>query len=108
MAKTPEGKVKDMIRRKLIERGFMQVAQGCTDARRWFWMPVQGLYSVQGMSDYLGMCDGKPWFIEAKSEDGEPTAHQADFLAMAESSGAVTAIVRNEHDMELLLYVICD
>lgn len=103
MSDTPEGKVKKMIRKVLREAGFAEVAKGVTKADAWFYMPVQGMYSVHGMSDFFGMFHGTAWFIEAKSEDGSLTEHQADFLEMASSSGALVGVVRDEGGMTFFL-----
>jgi hypothetical protein len=102
MAKTREGGVKAMIKRRLLSAGFKELGKGHIESDGWFFMPVQGLDSVHGMSDFLGVWRGVAWFIEAKTgdPDSKPTAHQQDFLLMAACSLALSCVVRTEQDMD--------
>lgn len=105
MAGTPEGKVKDMIRKHLLARGFIQVATGVVTGPRFFWMPFQGPYSVHGVADFI-LCDhGLFGAIEAKAKDGDQTEHQKDFEKLVNNSGGEYAVVRNERD--LLAFLDC-
>ena len=98
MSRTPEGKVKDMIRKNLIARGFVQAATG-TMAERFFWMPFQGPYSVHGIADFI-LCDhGLFGAIEAKAADGKQTEMQKDFEQLVNVAGGEYAVVRTERDL---------
>lgn len=103
MSKTPEGKIKEMIKRRLFAEGFVQVGKGIIDADRFFWMPHQGMYSVHGVSDFILCSNGVFGAIEAKTDRGKETVHQKDFGALVTHSLGVYSVVRTEQDMDEFL-----
>lgn len=55
MAQTPEGKVKDRVKKLLKEKGV------------WYFMPVAGPFAVHGIPDFICCHDGKFMGIETKA-----------------------------------------
>ena len=87
MAVTPEGKVKDKIKKVLKEKGI------------YFVMPATGGYGSSGAPDILVCHKGKFYGIECKAGDNQPTALQRDNLNRIESSGGY-AFVINESNVD--------
>lgn len=56
MATTPEGRVKNAIKK------YLQSVPGC-----WFFMPIGGPYTVHGIPDIVGMVRGRFFAIECKA-----------------------------------------
>jgi hypothetical protein len=105
MARTPEGRVKVMIRKRLLAAGFVQVGDGIRHYQ-WFYMPVQGPLSVHGVHDFVGMDRGISWSIEAKSERGTMTDHQRDYMRLVQCAGGVSVEVRTEADMDVFFALL--
>jgi Holliday junction resolvase len=84
MAQTPEGKVKDKVKKILKEKEIYYV------------MPATGGYGSSGAPDFLVCHKGKFYGIECKANNGQVTALQQDNLDRIEDSGG-TAFVVNEH-----------
>lgn len=61
MAQTPEGRVKDKIKKLLKERA------------AWFYMPVQNGMGVVGIPDFIGTYRGIFFAIETKAPNKKPT-----------------------------------
>jgi Holliday junction resolvase len=87
MATTPEGKVKDKIKKVLKERGI------------YFVMPATGGYGSSGAPDILVCHRGMFYGIECKAGDNKPTALQKDNLNRIEENGGY-AFVINETDVD--------
>lgn len=92
MATTPEGKVKDKIKKVLKERGI------------YFVMPATGGYGSSGAPDILVCHEGKFYGIECKAGDNKPTALQQDNLNRIEDSGGY-AFVINESNVDQFMEV---
>jgi Holliday junction resolvase len=92
MATTPEGKVKDKIKKVLKERGI------------YFVMPATGGYGSSGAPDILVCHEGKFYGIECKAGDNQPTALQKDNLNRIENSGGY-AFVINESNVDQFMEV---
>lgn len=91
MAKTPEGKTKDLVKKVLAEFN-------C-----YYTMPVLGGYGKQGVLDFL-VCvppHGKFLGLETKAGKGKTTALQELNIEMIRTAGG-TALVIYETDIELL------
>jgi len=96
---TPEGKVKELIK-KFLKRHNIP-----------YWMIVPNAYGRStGISDVLGILgDGRFLAIEAKANGKKDnlTKNQKDFLDTIESNGGVSAVVSCQEDLdelESLLY----
>jgi hypothetical protein len=85
MATTPEGRVKDAVKKALATHGvypFVEVAQGKhTVIEGTYYMPVAGPFSVHGVHDFVGCWSGKFFSIETKApnEPVDETVHQGRF-----------------------------
>lgn len=84
MAQTPEGKVKDKVKKILKEKEIYYV------------MPATGGYGSSGAPDFLVCHGGKFYGIECKANNGQVTALQQDNLNRIEDSGGIAFVV-NEH-----------
>jgi penicillin-binding protein-related factor A (putative recombinase) len=88
MAQTPEGKVKDKIKKILKAHNI------------YFAMPMGTGYGHAGVPDFLCCFKGKFLAIEAKAGRGQPTELQLQQLREIESAHGETWIV-NEQNLEL-------
>lgn len=99
---TPEGRVKAMIRKYLLDNDFKQVGVGEVVGDAFFWMPFQGAYSVRGVADFIICYRGLFVAIEAKA-DTDQTVHQKDFENLVASCGGLYFLVRTSYDMVELM-----
>jgi Holliday junction resolvase len=83
---TPEGKVKDKIKKHLKSKEIYYV------------MPATGGYGNSGAPDILVCHKGKFYGLEVKAGKNEPTALQMDNLQRIEDSGGY-AVVINESNV---------
>lgn len=83
---TPEGKVKEKVKKVLKEQGIYYV------------MPATGGYGSSGAPDILVCHKGKFYGIECKANGNKPTALQLDNLERIEDNGGI-AIVVDEHNV---------
>lgn len=93
MAQTPEGKVKNAVKRRLIEYGLVPLTQAgdIPSLEGFFFMPVAGPYSVHGIHDFVGCWHGKFWSIETKAPDNpeDHTPAQERFWKAVNMSGGI-------------------
>jgi hypothetical protein len=87
MSMTPEGKVKDKVKRLFKSMGV------------YYAMPATGGYGVSGVPDFLVCLKGRFIGVECKAGKGKPTALQLKNLAEIEASGGISVIV-NEENLE--------
>ena len=84
---TPEGKVKALIKAKLD-----------ADPRIWYFMPVAGVMGKAGVPDFIGVCAGRFFAVEAKADKGKLTKLQKRTLDdIATVSGRVL-LIQGEHE----------
>lgn len=83
MPKTPEGKVKDEVRRVLKALNI------------YYFMPATGGYGRSGVPDIVGCVNGRFVAIECKAGLNQPTALQEREMENIKNAGGV-AIVINE------------
>jgi pantoate kinase len=93
MAKTPEAKVKDKIKKILKDNNI------------YYAMPIGTGYGNSGVPDFLCCVNGKFVAIEAKANGGQPTALQLKNLKNINDSGGYTCII-SENNIEYLKDVI--
>lgn len=77
---TPEGKVKDLIKKVLADNNIYNAKDAGAfpaSAHGWYYMPVQSSFGVSGIPDFLGNYRGFFWAIEAKAPGKKPTGFQA-------------------------------
>jgi hypothetical protein len=91
---TPEGKVKDAIKKVLKVYGV------------WYFMPQPGPYQKSGIPDFLGILPWSGQFlgIEAKGPGGKPTENQKRICAEINANGGVAIITDNVDDVRDLLH----
>jgi hypothetical protein len=87
MAMTPEGKVKEVVKKYLKEKGIYYI------------MPATGGYGSSGAPDIVVCRKGKFYGLEIKSGANKPTALQMDNLERIEDNGGI-AVVINEHNVD--------
>jgi len=90
MAKTPEGLVKDMVKKRLNKRSIF------------YKMIVPHPYGANvGISDFQVHHRGHIIVIETKPRTGrkKPTPKQAEYMDEIDKAGGVSFVVRNEDDM---------
>lgn len=90
MAKTPEAKVKDAIKKELLARGI------------WYFMPIGGPFTVHGIPDFICCWDGQFLAIEAKAPGKlrDTTANQERKLTEIACHGGLSVVV---DDVKLLV-----
>jgi len=92
---TPEGKVKDKIKKVLKAHS------------AYFAMPIGTGFGNAGVPDFLVCLNGEFLAIEAKAGKGKTTALQKKALAEIEAAGGRTLVIyENEMDFELLEAVL--
>lgn len=79
MATTPEGRVKNAIKK------YLQTVPGC-----WFFMPIGGPYSAHGIPDIVGTVRGRFFAIECKApgKEGNTTENQKRVIVEMRTAGA--------------------
>jgi uncharacterized protein (DUF488 family) len=92
MAMTPEGKVKDVVKKYLKEKGIYYI------------MPATGGYGSSGAPDIVVCHKGKFYGLEVKSGENKPTALQMDNLNRIEENGGY-AFVINESNVNQYMEV---
>lgn len=109
MARTPEGKVKDAVKKALIAEGvvpFADFASGrAKDAVGFFYMPVAGPFSVHGVHDFVGCWHGVFFSLETKAPDGkeDATPLQRSFYEAVTRTGGVSFVgVRGPEVIDVL------
>jgi hypothetical protein len=85
MSMTPEGKVKDKVKRLLKAMDI------------YYAMPATGGYGASGIPDFLVCLKGKFIGVECKAGKGKPTALQLKNLAEIEASGGIAVIVNEDN-----------
>lgn len=86
MSMTPEGKVKDVIKKRLAEAGV------------YFFMPRGTVYGRRGVPDVVGCMNGRFFAIEVKSGKNKPTKLQSMEHDAIRAAGGV-ALVVNEANL---------
>lgn len=111
MARTPEGRVKDLVKAVLEEYGIYPAGHAVwfDDDRAaipgWYYMPVQTGMGVAGIPDFIGCYKGRFWAIETKAGT-ELTPNQAQRRIEINDAGGSVFIVRTESDLELFVQEI--
>ena len=93
MALTPEGKVKEKVKKILKKRGV------------WFFMPRGTTYGSSGVSDIICCHEGRFLAIETKAGKNEPTKLQLSTLRSIINHAGCALVVResNIDDVETVL-----
>ena len=93
MAATPEGKVKDQIKKLL------------RDKQIWFFMPVPGRISVHGVPDFICCWNGRFLAIEAKAPGrrGNTTPNQDQRIKEIQRADGVALVVDDVEQLKEVL-----
>ncbi len=91
MATTPEGKIKDRVKKwwKGLDKAY-------------YFMPSQNGRGVNGVADFIGVVNGVFVAIETKAPGGTLTPLQAMFLESVRTAGGVAAVVYNDADLTIV------
>lgn len=116
MAKTPEGRIKDLTKAFLHER-FIFPASKAVDfpacALGWYYFPSQNGYGVSGISDIIGQYKGRFFALELKAPGRRgqkfrgcsPGQHYQ--IEAIVDSGGVAFVVDGLEDLEEFWEYIC-
>ncbi len=85
MAMTPEGKVKEVVKKFLKEKGIYYI------------MPATGGYGSSGAPDIVVCHKGKFYGLEVKSGANKPTALQMDNLNRIEKNGGYAFVINESN-----------
>ena len=85
MTTTPEGRVKQIVTRKLKQLG------------AYYFFPATGGYGRSGVPDIVGCLDGMFFGIECKAGGNQPTRLQAKNLRDIKEAGGVAMIVNEDN-----------
>ena len=99
---TPEGAVKEMIKKKLDQLGCISAgkASGVNHmCSGWYYMPVSNGMGVHGIPDFVGHYRGEFFAIEAKAPGKKPSALQEIQLHAIDRTGGVWGVVWNDDTM---------
>lgn len=93
MATTPEGKVKNAVRRLLKKHGI------------WHYMPMQNGFGMVGIPDLICCWDGRMLAIETKApgKRNNTTPNQQKRLAEIEEAGGIAIVVDDPAQLQELL-----
>lgn len=86
---TPEGKVKDKVKKVLKE------------VKAYYVMPATGGYGVSGAPDFVVCHDGFFFGIECKAGDNKPTALQMKHLTEIRDAGGKSIVINEDNLHEL-------
>lgn len=93
MGQTPEGKVKDAVKKELKKRGI------------WYYMPVQNGMGVVGIPDLIGCWDG--WFVaietKAPGKMNNVTANQKLRLNEIEKAKGLALVIDDVKVLRVIL-----
>lgn len=90
MAGTPEGRVKEMIRKRL----------DAEFPNHWRYMPVSMGMGAHGVPDFICCVDGLFVAIEAKAPGGVPTKRQEEQIWRIKQANGVVAVVWDKASMD--------
>jgi len=92
---TPEGAVKNLVRRLLAKYNIQPASKAGTYERSagYYHFAVQGMLSVKGIPDIVGHYLGRAFYLEIKAPGKKPTGLQSlQIAAIAASGGAVFVV----------------
>lgn len=95
MARTPEARIKDDVKKALAAAGihpFTDIGTGkVPSANGTYYMPVAGPYSVHGVHDFVGCWLGRFFSIETKAPNNpdDETVHQGYFRVAVTNTGGI-------------------
>lgn len=106
---TPEGKVKEAIKKWLRDHDCISAAEAWKVIERgesyvgWYWMPVQGMYATKGVPDFIICYKGRFVAIEAKAPGESTTPNQDTQIEAITSAGGRVFVVSSVSMLDELL-----
>lgn len=97
---TPEGKVKDKVKKVLEARGIFPASKAGVfpeDSKGWFFMPSQNGMGVKGIPDIMGHYRGRFFAVETKAPGKKPSGFQALQISSMRQSGAAVFVVDGDN-----------
>lgn len=93
MATTPEGRVKQSVRKLLVARGI------------WYYMPVAGPFAVHGVPDFVCVWKGRFLGVETKApgKRKNTTPNQDRILEAITAHGGLAVVVDDVAQLETFL-----
>jgi penicillin-binding protein-related factor A (putative recombinase) len=107
--KTPslkEKQIENSILSYLKLRGlffYKQETVGIFDSKKGVYRRKNSIHRKVGVSDIIGVINGRAVFIEVKSAKGKLSPGQVQFLEEAKQNGAITIVARSIEDVEHVL-----
>jgi VRR-NUC domain len=105
---TPEGRIKNEILSWLKSRqifAWPNDSVGIFDPQKKIFRKRHSQYHLKGVSDILGIYNGKPLAIEVKSKTGRLSPEQREFLDLFNNLGGIGIVARSVEDVEQSLLV---
>jgi hypothetical protein len=102
---TPEGRVKDAIKKRLNKAGVWQAGQPQPEnVRGWYYMPVPNGMGVHGIPDFVCCIDGRFVGIEAKApgRTTDTTVNQKKRHAEIHAAGGTILVVDDASQLDVL------
>lgn len=100
MARTPEGVVKDDIKKFLTSIGVWFAGKVPPEVvNGWAYMPVPAPFGVHGIPDFCGILFGKPFYIEAKAPNGAASENQLDRQSEILAAGGYALITSDVEEV---------
>ena len=100
MASTPEGKVKDEIKKYLTSRGVWLAGKPRPpNVTGWMYMPVPTGMGVNGIPDFCGTINRHAVYIEAKADNGVLSGPQEQRHEEIQAAGGVVIVARSAADV---------
>ena len=95
MAMTPEGRVKEAVKKELTARGI------------WFYLPSQNGRGVVGIPDFICCWQGRMLAIETKApgKRGNTTANQDRHIANIQAAGGIALVIDDVEQLRSCLQV---
>jgi hypothetical protein len=93
---TPEGKVKQKVKKLLALYGIFPAAKAGAFpelANGWYFMPSATQYGVKGIPDFLGSYRGRAWGVETKAPGKIPTGFQALQISAMRQAGHTVFVI---------------
>lgn len=93
---TPEGAVKDKVKKCLATHGIFSASKAGSfpeNAQGWYFMPVSSGHGVSGIPDFLGQHRGRFFGIETKAPGRKPSGFQALQIAAIRASGGAMFVI---------------
>ncbi len=77
---------------------------GIYDAKKGVYRQRMNNFKLKGVSDIIGIFDGKFLAIEVKTEKGKLSEHQVEFLDRVRENGGIAIVARSVEDVEQALF----